>query len=265
MFRKFLIAPVCITVLLYTCACTDNKMPTVERDTTITAATAFNELFIDSVYLSSFLLSPHHYQAFTKQYRDFYSSRNYEFAWFDSTGLTEQAHNFYNLQNNHIVTTGDSALYNDALHRLYDSVSAYPTIPDSEKQRVLQLEMTLTGQFFRYAAKLYKGAEINPAELGWYIPRKKIDLTALLDSVINNGKDDPEQYVHINRLYKSLEAELARYIELEKKEVKETIPKVKRPLKKGDTSAVVPLAKSRLALLQDELFANNSNLYDADL
>lgn len=265
MFRKFLIAPVCIMVLLYTCACADNKIPAVERDTTITAATAFNELFIDSVYLNSFLLSPHHYKEFTKQYRAFYSSRNYEFAWFDSTGLAEQAHNFYNLQNNHIATTGDSALYNDALHRLYDSVSAYQIIPDSEKQRVLQLEMMLTGQFFRYAAKLYKGAEINPAELGWYIPRKKIDLTALLDSVINNGKDDPEQYVHINRLYKSLETELAHYIELEKKEVKGTIPKVKRPLKKGDTSAVVPLVKSRLALLQDELFANNSNLYDADL
>lgn len=265
MFRKFLIAPVCITVLLYTCACADSPMPALNRDTTITVTTAFNELFIDSTYLDSFLLSKHPYQNYTKQYKDFYTGRNYEFAWFDSSGLAEQAHNFYNLQNNYIATSGDSSLYNDPLHQLYDNINAQQVIPGLMKQQVLQLEMMLTGQFFRYAAQLYKGAGINPAELGWYIPRKKIDLTALLDSVIQNGKDDPEHYVHINRLYKSLETELARYIELEKKETNDQIPKLKKPLKKGDTSVVVPLVKSRLALLQGDLFANNSNLYDADL
>jgi len=40
----------------------------------------------------------------------------------------------------------------------------------------------LQGQFFVYI-KIYKGSDINDVEeLGWFIPRKRLDLSTMLDS-----------------------------------------------------------------------------------
>ncbi|MDP1842158.1 MAG: L,D-transpeptidase family protein [Sediminibacterium sp.] len=235
----------------------------VQRDLTINQQTSFNTLFLDSVAVDRFLSSNSEFLPFAEQYNDFYTHRNFEFAWFDSTGLSEQAHNFFNLQNNYISKIGDSSIQNNALNKLYESFNDKKFTPTSSNADVLKTELLFTGQFFKYAAKVYKGADLDMAELGWFIPRKKINLTALLDSVIEKKADSPDRYAVLNSQYKLLENNVAHYIALEKKETTDTIPYVPKPLKMGDSSAIIALVKSRLGLLQDDIQLDATLLYDS--
>ncbi|MFX7507334.1 hypothetical protein ABTJ37_23745, partial [Acinetobacter baumannii] len=78
-----------------------------------TETTSFNNLFFDSSAVNQFLIAYPEYAEYKQQFIDFYTQRNFELAWFDSTGLAEQAHNFYNLQLNYINNIGDSAIYHE--------------------------------------------------------------------------------------------------------------------------------------------------------
>ncbi|OYW81964.1 MAG: hypothetical protein B7Z27_00970 [Sphingobacteriia bacterium 32-37-4] len=83
----------------------------ITRDSTITLATSYNPLFLDSISLVQFISTNSWVKEFEQQLVDFYTDRNFEYAWFDSTGLSEQAHHFYNLQNDHITRLLDSSLF----------------------------------------------------------------------------------------------------------------------------------------------------------
>lgn len=250
---------------LFSCDFIKAKKKPVARDITITAITSFNELFFDSLDVHTFLANHPELSSFAMQYNDFYNSRNFEFAWFDSTGLSEQAHNFFNLQNNHINNLNDSSIYNSQLHQLYDSLNGKKVTLLNNRALLIRTELLLTGQFFTYAAKVYKGSDIDAAELGWYIPRKKINLTALLDSVIDNNVKDPDQYIQQNVQYKRLEKFLIKTIELEKNETSDTIAFVKKSIKLGDSSETIIAIKQRLNLLQDDILLGNTFLYDTTM
>ncbi len=247
---------------LFSCDFLKLKKKPVVRDITITPITSFNQLFFDSLDVSKFLEDHPELTSFAKQYNDFYNSRNFEFAWFDSTGLSEQAHNFFNLQNNYINNLNDSSIYNSQLHYLFDSLNGKKVTVSTNRILMLRTELLLTGQFFRYAAKVYKGSDIDAAELGWYIPRKKINLTALLDSVIDKNGKDPDQFIQQNAEYKRLEKYLIKTIELEKKEIRDTIVFVKKPFKLRDSSESIAIIKKRLNVLQDDILLDSTAFYD---
>lgn len=67
----------------------------------------------------------------------------------------------------------DSSLYNSKLHTLIESFSA-DTKKEYASEDVLNTELMLTGQFFDYTAKIYKGTDSSLTDLGWFIPRKKL-------------------------------------------------------------------------------------------
>ncbi|WP_457832452.1 hypothetical protein, partial [Staphylococcus aureus] len=71
------------------------------------------------------------------------------------------------------------------------------------------------------------------------IPRKKINLTALLDTVIGKKVTTPEQYVPLNDQYKKLEALVPVYVSKQKQESTDTILFVAKPLHKGDSADII--------------------------
>ncbi len=263
MVKQYFLILFCCCFFLFSCDFMKAKKEPVVRDVTITPTTSFNQLFFDSVDVHQFLLKNTDLFSFSQQYYDFYNARNFEFAWIDSTGLSEQAHNFYNLQNNYIDNLVDSTIYNKELSELYNSLNGKKIIAKQDQSQLLRAELLLTGQFFKYAAKVYKGSDIDASELGWYIPRKKINLTALLDSLILKKGKDTEQYAPINTQYKELEKYLIKTIELEKKEGTDTIPFLKKTIKYGDSSDILVMIKKRLSLLQDDILLDSTNLYDS--
>ncbi len=251
-------------VFLFTYACTSSAKKKAQRDQSINITNSYNPLFLDSISLAQFIQANNWVKEFEQQFIDFYTDRNFEYAWFDSTGLSEQAHHFYNLQNDHITRLPDSSLFNKSFHDLYNVYANKPAKAIKENKEVLNTELLFTGQFFKYAAKVYKGADINLADLGWYIPRKKVNLLALLDSVVEKKSSTPINYAPVSLQYPRMEKWLFRLIEMQKKEVLDSLPTIKKSLRSGDSSELIGRIKKRLSFLQGDSLTNN-NLFDTSM
>src|SRR5206468_9612152 len=139
-------------------ACHSNQNANVERDTSVTIATSFNNFFLDSAQLKNFLSAHAEFKNYKRQFIDFYKERNYEYAWFDSSGLGEQAGNFINMLNNTISNFEDSSLYNKKLYDVYNSFTNGSGVKHNHDE-VFNTELLLTGQFFHYADRIYKGTD----------------------------------------------------------------------------------------------------------
>lgn len=258
--RIFLI--LLLIVAIAGCKSLGRQKRVIRRDTTINKSTSFNNLFFDSIHIENFLKEHTEFKPYEEQFLDFYKERNYQYAWFDNKGIAEQSFNFLNLLNSSVVDLQDSSLYNPKLTELYDLAVA-DTLHQLKETELLKTELFFTGQFFAYAAKVYKGSDIDAADLGWFIPRKKLDLRALLDSSIKSKATDLEIYAKQNPQYKKLQEQLLVYNELAKQTAIDTIPKLVKPIKKGDSSAAVILIKKRLILFGDLTNADTTKYFDS--
>lgn len=144
-------------------------------------------------------------------------------------------------------------------------VFATDSLPVKKAGDILATELLMTGQFFDYASKFYKGSDIDASTLGWYIPRKKIDLTAVLDSVILSKGKEADKYANLHPQYKLIENYLTKYVQLEKSEQWDSIPLPKKGLKKGDSSNIVPAIKQRLFAFGDMTEADSTAIVDTTL
>lgn len=238
-----------------------NGSPVI-RDTTITPASSFNNLFFDSSRIAEFLASETRYAAYAEQYMDFYRGRNFQYAWIDSSGLSEQALNFINLENNYIQEMDDSSLHNPRLNRLKDSIVQKKKIKtEILKERITATELLLTGQFFLYSAKTFQGSDINATELGWFIPRKKINLTEMLGNAVTTGELYPRQNSLQNRQYALLQEQLVKYIALAKQTEADTIIPPAQPLHPGDSGQIILAIKERLKFWGDTSLNQSLNTY----
>ena len=249
------------------CSMFSSKKEPVIRDTTITAVSSFNNLFFDSTQIPAFLSGQNRYASFADQYMDFYRGRNFQFAWFDSSGLSEQALNLMNLEENYIQEMMDSSLHNERLSKLKDSLNNKNKLSQAAlTQLMINTELLLTGQFFQYSAKTYTGSDINTTELGWFIPRKKINLTEMLGTAITTGQLYPQQNNLQNIQYKLLQQQLAFYIGLAKKDAPDSITNVDKPLHVGDSGTRVLAIKNRLVYWGDSsLSGSPSQQFDSTL
>lgn len=250
-----------LLLFLCTTSCQQGKKRrAIARDTSITAATSFNDLFMDSTQLEEFLDEQKRYQHFREDLIDFYKDRNYEYAWFDGNGLTEHAASFMNLQHNFITDFADSSLRNSQLDSLFHLFTQENRPVDAKA--VMEMELSLTGQFFQYATKAYAGSDLDAAELGWFIPRKKIDVHQLLDSTISSPS---LTYSPPNTQYQKLVAHLNAYRKMEQTYRFDTIPTVKKGLRKGDSSQVIALIRKHLFQLNDLAQDDQSPVFDSTL
>src|SRR5690349_15637528 len=67
------------------------------RDESITAANAYSDLFLDSNAIESFIQKEKLNDSSATALRNFYKVRNYQYAWFTSSGPTEQARGLWSL------------------------------------------------------------------------------------------------------------------------------------------------------------------------
>ncbi|MEN9685334.1 MAG: hypothetical protein RLZZ28_1120 [Bacteroidota bacterium] len=252
-------------LILASCKYFKPRRNAVARDTSISTKTSFNNLFLDSSRVDDFLKNYPAYEAFQEEFRDFYSQRNYQHAWFDSSGLAEHASNFITLRNIYIADFQDSSLFNHELNHLLEQYQEKKPgqhfMPDS----IIKTELLLTGQFFLYASKIYKGDDLDLAQMGWFIPRKKISLTALLDSVILSKGKEQEIFAPLNPQYKNLQEQLQIYSAIEKNGRLDSLKNITIPFKKGDSAIELGLIKNRLQLLGDLKNNDSSGGYDSTL
>ena len=254
------------SIVLFSACKTGEKKETIavtSRDTTITTANSYSDLFLDSSSLEKFIAGSNMHDSIINHLRSFYNSRNYQYAWFLKEGMADYANTFLAMQNGYINYTGDSSLYNEQLQKLVDSIQNSPSYNPADSL-VLQTELQLTRQFLRYSYIAYAGnRNINTKELGWYIPRKKINAVSFLDSMLQNKGQNLSAYEPINKQYNLLKQKLLRYYEIEKSGDWKDIPTDKKSYREGDSSATIAAIKQRLFLLGDLAEKDSSNLFNA--
>ncbi len=130
---------------------------------------------------------------------------------------------------------------------------------------ITQTELMLTGQFFLYASRIYKGSDINIEELGWFIPRKKLDLSTMLDSLIAHKSNLKNGEFPVSESYKKLLDFLPVYNKLNGEGSWDSIAYPEKALHKGSASEIIPVVKQRLYALGDLSEPDTTNVFDTTL
>jgi murein L,D-transpeptidase YcbB/YkuD len=240
------------------------KNKTVEtRDTTINESNAYSKLALDSSTLENYIKENKVSAVMAGKMRNFYKNRNYHFAWFSNDGLTEQARAFYNLHNMYIKAKIDTSLFDKQLHETMEKLINEDGFSLTPQQQT-ETELHLTQHFFTYTKEVYEGT-IDPSQLQWHIPRKKIDAVALLDSLVAKNGAKLENWEPVNLLYPRLRDQLLKYYEIDKRGGWPIINLRKKSYKKGDSAEAVLTLKKRLTITGDYKGEDTSNVFTFEL
>lgn len=217
-------------------------------------------IFLDSNAVDKFLTQYEAFKPFSNDIRKFYRERKYAYAWFDGRGIIEQSSNLYN----RVVQVSEDGVekplpYQDRFSELMDH-------PNRKASRE-ELELMLTSEYLSLANLVWKGlddAEIK--KLGWYIPRKKLSYTAFLDSMLQDPSGDFLESEPLNPMYEALRKQLRVYRDIDSSGGWATIPAIKKAVKPGDSSSVIPAVRRRLVQLGDMKDSSGSgNIYDPSM
>ncbi len=267
--RKMKALPLFVAILMVFGACqpkdSTGQIQKTQRDTGITRANAYSTLFFDSTAMENFMAAYNAPDTARSLFRNFYSLRNFQYAWFDTTGMAEQAQNFWNLQENYLAYSGDSSIYSPFLQGWLDSVrnNGPAMVPDSLRQKV---EWALTFQFFRYAAKAYSGdRKLDVRNLDWFIPRRKVDITAMLDTLVKDKGKSISSYEPVHPQYNLLREQLQRYDAIQKQGGWSTLAPKQKKYAEGDSLNDIRQIKHRLFMTGDLKTEDTTAVFDAAL
>lgn len=271
---RSLTAPLLITAVcfsLFSCDSQSGKPAPVLRDTTITQVNAFNNLFMDSLLLEKSIAADSSRAIFGDKFRRFYAGRNYQFAWFDTSGLVEQAINFKNLFSSRGFELQDSALLAPELSVVIDSLQLIsgkqsPENASALRNKLLETELALTRHFFFFAQKTLSGnQQLDMTELEWFIPRKKIQADDLLDSMLRNKGKAMEDLAPISKQYKLLLNYLNQYYQIQKAGEWLPIEADQKKYSPGDSSSTITAIKYKLRLLGDYTDEDSTGFFNEAL
>jgi len=229
---------------------TEKKISSI--DPSITPANSYSDLFFDSSALTSFIQQKKISDSISRRMRSFYNARNFEFAWFSSDGLTEQARGFWNLHDYATTYEGDSSLKDKALQKRMDNLIAEDELSVSASDKsYINTELTLTRHFIQYMLTNYEKGYVKRKEMEAFIPRKKQDALALADSFINKKHKDDKYFEDVNPSYRALKEQLSKYYTIAKQGGWPTINSTKKSIKKGTSLPEIAVIKKRLQITND--------------
>lgn len=244
----------------------EKKKKITSRDRSITAANAYNDLFLDSLDMEKYIEKLQLDDSISNRMRSFYNARNYQYAWFSGGGLSEQARCFWNQYDYAVSYGSDSALHDKALHKKMESLIAEDTIMIGKNDSsYLETELALTQNFIRFIYSTYEKGYVKRKEQERFVPAKKQGALYLADSLLNKKHDDDKYYEDVNALYGGLKKQLTLYAALAKKGPWPEIKASKKQLKKGDQGPDVLLIKQRLQLTQDMIAGDTTDLFNDSL
>ncbi|MEO8172074.1 MAG: L,D-transpeptidase family protein [Sediminibacterium sp.] len=230
------------------------------RDYSVTKENAYNDIFLDSTAFEKFVANYTADDSLSVNMRDFYYVRNFEFAWFDSKGLTEQALGFRSLYK----FSTDSV--DKKLDRQMDDLLLHDTKIDPKDPLIVKIELTLTRRFVQYSLDTYKEADIDNREYEDFVPIKKVSALALADSILTRKNRDNAKYAESNPYYKGLRQQLAKYVEIQKKGGWDTISySSKTKYTAGKNFPGLLAMKKRLAVTGEFAANDTTNLFTPEL
>lgn len=211
---------------------------------------------IDSAIIQQFMRSYPLFNDIEKELNRFYRGRGYAFAWHEDNRLIEQSNILYN----RVLHMEDNGL---PLHVPYlDTYSRM--MEDPKAHDLIYRELMLTSQYLSFAKRVLIGIpESDSRSIQWYIPRKKIDYTMLLEDILQGKANAVRNTVY--PLYYQLRKELLRYHDIEKKGGWNTIVADKKLFRQGDSSSVITAVRKRLFMSGEFSGDTTSMVYDLSL
>lgn len=224
-----------------------------KRDLSITPANAYSNLFLDSTAVEAYIAQHKVPDSISRRIRSFYNARNYQFAWFSTDGLTEQARAFWNLLDYHTSYSQDTLLRDKAFKKRMNRLTAEEELRvKASDKSFANTELALTNYFIQYTLSAYEDGYVKRKEMERFVPRKREDALYLADSLLNKKHKDNKYFEDVNPAYKALKDELGRYYKIAKAGGWPVIDSsLKKPLQKGDSSAQIVAIKRHLQLTGD--------------
>jgi murein L,D-transpeptidase YcbB/YkuD len=197
---------------------------------------------------------------YTSDIQQFYTYRNHRYAWFDQQGLIEQASHLNNQLDN---------LSQDGIQTPFPYLSKLDSLvndPIGNPGDQEKLEVFLTAAYFFYADKVWRGiSDQDLNRLAWFLPRKKISLPYILDSIMK----DSAAKLFSNRFstgqYYALKKVLAQYRHLDSTESWSLIRSGAKSYRILDSADAVAEIRKRLWLLGDLTQNSGSRVVDSIL
>lgn len=220
-----------------------------KRDYSINKSNSYSDLFLDSLAMEKFIVDEKLSDSISRRMRSFYNTRNYQFAWFTSDGLTEQALGFWNLHDYVTTYDNDTSLRDKALQKRMDALVAAENLsPSAEDRSYINTELTLTQHFIQYVLNNFEKGYVKRKEMERFIPFKKQDPMFLADSLLTKKHKDEKYFENVHAPYRALKEQLAKYYNIAKAGGWPQITTLKKSLKKGVSDPAVALIKKRLQI-----------------
>ncbi len=236
------------------------------RDVSITPAVSYSDIFLDSVTVADYINSADIKNKLKRRITSFYNTRNYQFAWFASDGLTEQARGFYNLYSFDSKHNSDSLTKDKKLRQRMDNLFAAQDMKVNSKDKsILDTELKLTRLFIEHGLEVYEDGYVKRKEMERFVPSRKVDAVVIADSLLNKKHKDNKYFEDINEPYKKLKEELAKHVQISKNGGWPTIPVPASTLKFGTVSPVITTLKQRLVLSGDLTVRDTTPKFDSAL
>ena len=232
------------------------------RDISITRANSYTNIFLDSTAVENFMAEKKLDDGLARRIRSFYNTRNYQYAWFSSDGLTEQALGFWNLHNHYTTYSEDTTLLDKALKKRMDNLISEDTLRISGSDKsIINTEITMTEHFIEFSLKNYEKGYIKRKEMERFIPRKKENALQLADSLLTKKHKDDKYYEDVNEAYKKLKDQLQKYYDIAKNGGWQPISGEVKKLKKGSSSPTLVALKRRLMITGDMAGGDTSEFF----
>lgn len=237
-----------------------------KRDYSITRSNSYSDLFMDSTAVDNFIKEKKISDTIARRMRSFYNTRNFQYAWFSTNGLTEQARGFWNLHDYHTTYFLDSSLHSKSLQKKMDKLIAEDSLSVSATNKsMLNTEIAMTQHFIQYMLGAYEDGYIKRKEMERFVPFTKRDAMEMADSLIKKKHKDDKYFEDANVRYGQLKEHLKQYYTLVAQGGWPPVSISGKSLKKGISSPAVINIKRRLQMTGDMPGADTSQLFNDEL
>jgi murein L,D-transpeptidase YcbB/YkuD len=268
--NKFFLSVAILTTFFLACDSQEGDKKKAEidknvsrRNYSINRSNSYSDLFLDSLAMEKFIAENKLNDSIIRRMRSFYNTRNYQFAWFSSEGLTEQARSFWNLHEYVSTYDLDPSLRDKSLQKRMDRLIAEGDLAVSSTDKsFVNTELKLTQHLIQYVLNNYEKGFVQRKEMERLITRKKEDVMYLADSLVSKKHKDDKYVEDMNEHYRLLKDQLAKYLDIAKQGAWPQITTKKKSFKKGSSSDEIAIIRSRLQASGDLPPSDSGRLFN---
>ena len=266
----------CLLASFFSMSCTQKSDKTVStennskritrRNIYINRENSYSDFFFDSSKLASYITEQKLPDSLSNRITSFYNARNYQFAWFSSTGVTEQGRGFWNMYRYYTTYEPTKVLPDTTfIKQMGKLVSSTDSNWRETQDGLLLAEMKMSEHFLLFFLTNIDQGYLKRKEIERFIPDYKRDAISQADSLVNKKHKNEKYYEDVNPAYAGLKTFLAKYVDIYKNGGWPVITVKAAVLKPGSNDPSVGILKKRLWLSADLSEPDSGNLWNEPL